>query len=81
MNNNRKRIHLLGFTLSETIIVLVSLGIISAIVIPQIIHKYQATQSRMKIKKAMSLDIAFDVEPPEAIPSLLQLPLIGRTHH
>ena len=55
MNNNRKRIHLLGFTLSETIIVLVSLGIISAIVIPQIIHKYQATQSRMKIKKAMSV--------------------------
>ena len=49
MENNKK-----GFTLAETLIVLTSLGIIAAIVIPSFIHKNIETQNRTMVKKAMS---------------------------
>ena len=44
-----------GFTLAETMIVLAILGAVSLIVIPQIVHKFNETSARMKIKKAMSV--------------------------
>ena len=43
-----------GFTLTETMIVLIILGVISMIVLPPVIKKYQEAVNRAKIKKAMS---------------------------
>ena len=42
-----------GFTLAEILIVLVVLGIVSMIVIPPVMRKYQESIARTKVKKAM----------------------------
>ena len=46
--------HSYGFTLAETMIVLVTLGIVVALTLPSLIRKQVETQNRTKIKKAMT---------------------------
>lgn len=41
-----------AFTLAEVLIVLVTIGIIAAITIPNLINNYQKTQYVTKLKKA-----------------------------
>ena len=44
-----------GFTLSETLIVLVVLGLVAAITVPNVFRRYQESLARTKIKKSMSI--------------------------
>ena len=49
MKKNKK-----GFTLAETLIALVILGVVAAITIPALIQKYMEATNRTKVKKAMA---------------------------
>ena len=49
MKKNKK-----GFTLAETLIALVILGVVAAITIPALINKYIESANRTKVKKAMA---------------------------
>ena len=50
--NSRKKQR--GFTLAETLITLVILGIVAAITVPQLVRRQQEAANRIKFKKAMT---------------------------
>ena len=77
-----------GFTLLELMIVIVILGILGAIVVPQFMdepHKARVVQARMQIEnlstaiKKFYLDNGFYPSTEQGLESLSELPAIGRT--
>jgi len=76
-----------GFTLLELMIVIVILGILGAIVVPQFMdepHKARVVQARMQIEnlstaiKKFYLDNGFYPSTEQGLESLVEMPAIGR---
>lgn len=77
-----------GFTLLELMIVIVILGILGAIVVPQFMdepHKARIVQTRLQIENLSTalnkfyLDNGFYPAPEQGLEALVEMPISGRT--